>query len=49
MARLVSDVENSLTKRMFDVLMQEVPFFKDLKPVDVEDMLGVFKVLNIKK
>jgi len=47
--RLINDVDQNQTKRIFEVLREETPIFKGLSYEEVQSLTTVFKVLNFKK
>ena len=49
MARLINDVDNNMGKRIFEVLLTEVPIFQRFKLTEIEELMGVFKLLNCRK
>jgi hypothetical protein len=49
MARLINDVDSNMSKRIFEVLINEVTLFSRFKITEIEELLGVFKLLNCKK
>jgi len=49
MARLASDIDNNQAKRMFEILQQETAIFRKYSSQDIDEMLNVLKILNVKK
>ena len=49
MARLASDIDLNQTKRMFEILQQETAIFKKYTTQDIEEMLGILKIIQVKK
>lgn len=49
MARLTNDVDSNVCKRIFEVLITEVPLFQRFKASEIDELLGVLKVLNVRR
>jgi hypothetical protein len=49
MPRLASDIDNTQTKRIFDVLKEETTIFEGYSSSDVEQMSSLFKILTFQK
>ena len=47
--KLVSDIDVSQTKRIFEVLYSESEIFEDFSQDEVQAMAGVFKLLQFHK
>ena len=48
MARLVSDLDMSQTKKIFEVLANDTRIFKGCNHAEMEEIMSVFKVLDFK-
>ena len=47
--RLISDIDNNQAKRIFEILQQETALFRKYGSSDIDEMLNVLKVCNVKK
>ena len=49
MARLVSDVDNTQSKRIFELIQTDTKVLDSFGPGDIDEVLNVLKVLQFKK
>ena len=49
MARIISDIDNSQIKRILDVLATETDMFVGYSNQEIEELVGVLRVVNFKK
>ena len=49
MSRLIHDIETNQSKRIFEILLSDTDTFKGFSIADIEEMMQVMKILQIKK